>query len=250
MAAPVVPSVSNPAGHLRFLLVVDSDLKNLHYTATLLLRFQYNIWTARSAVEALEMANVAVPSLIVVAQRLDDMPGLELIQRLLKIKGLRTVPIIVLTHKKDPLDEKACLFAGALTCLAVPVQAEDLYRVVQVAIEPMPRMNIRINTNLSVTVNNRNVESVAGECASVISEHGIYVRTPAPYSLGAKLPVKIHLAGGTIAVDTVVIYSHQAGDAPQDEPGMGLQFLKIAPKDQQRIRQFIRDEITRDIDAR
>jgi CheY-like chemotaxis protein len=250
MAAGSSSVVSHPAGRRRFLLVVDSDIKKLFYTATLLQRFQYSIWTAQSAEVALEMASVAVPALIVTAQFLEDMTGLELIQQLKRIERIRAVPLVVLTQKTDPADERDCLFAGALTCLSMPVQLEDLYRVVQVAIEPMPRMNLRINTSLSVTVNDRTVECLEGECASVLSEHGLYVRTLDPYPLNAKLPVEIRLEGKSIAADTVVIYSHQAGDDPQDEPGMGLQFTEISREDQKRIRNFIRDEITRDIDVR
>ena len=250
MAANSSSVGSHPAGRRRFLLVVDSDVKELFYTSTLLQRFQYNIWTAQSAAEALEMAAIAVPALIVTAQFLDDLSGLELIQQLKLIDRVRTVPLVVLTRKADPANERDCLFAGALTCLSMPVQAEDLYRVIQVAIEPMPRMNLRINTSLSVTVNDQTVECTEGECASVLSEHGLYVRTLDPHPLNAKLPVQIHLAGRTIAVDTVVIYSHQAGADPGDEPGMGLQFTRISPEDQKCIRLFIRDEITRDIDVR
>lgn len=244
------PVDSRSSGRRRFLLVVDSDVRKLSQTATLLQRFQYNIWTAHSAAEALEMASVAVPALIVTAQFLDDLSGLELIKQLQQIGRLRTVPIVVLTQKTASANERDCLFAGALTCLSMPIQLEDLYRVVQVAVEPLPRMNLRINTNLSVIVNDRNVECVEGECASVLSEHGLYVRSLDPYPLNTRLPVQIRLADRTIAADTVVIYSHQAGDDPQDEPGMGLQFTEISREDQKRIRLFIRHEITKDIDAR
>jgi hypothetical protein len=172
---------------------------------------------------------------------------LEFIKELKKNEPVRKVPLIILTNEADPADERACLAAGALTCLPMPAKAEDLYRVVQVATEPMPRMNIRINTKLSVTVDDQTVECVEGECASVLSEHGVYVRTLDPRPLNTKLPVRIQLAGGGIKADAVVIYSHQAGDDPEDEPGMGLQFVRISAKDQERIRQFIRDEVTRDI---
>jgi CheY-like chemotaxis protein len=250
MAANSTSVVPHPSGRRRFLLVVDSDVKELFYTSTLLQRLQYNIWTAQSAAEALELATIAVPDLIVISQFLGDLPGLGLIQQLRRIEQVRRTPLVVLTRKTDPANEQDCLFAGALTCLSVPVQAEDLYRVLQVAIEPMPRMNIRINTSLSVTVNGQTVECTAGECASVLSEHGLYVRTLDPYPLNTKLPVQVHLAGRTIAADTVVIYSHQAGNDPLDEPGMGLQFTRISREDQKHIRLFIRDELTRDIGVR
>lgn len=250
MAPKSSPVASHPASRRRFLLVVDSDVETLFHTATLLQRFQYNIWTAQSAAEALEMAAVAVPALVVTAQFLEDMPALELIKEIKNIDRMRAVPIVVLTQKKDKANEQDCLFAGALTCLSLPVQAEDLYRVVQVAVEPLPRMNIRINTHLSVTVHDQTVHCSEGECASVLSEHGLYVRTLDPYPLKTKLPVQIRLGDRTIAADTEVIYSHPAGDDPEDEPGMGLQFMQISREDQKLIRLFIRDEITKDIDVR
>jgi CheY-like chemotaxis protein len=247
MATPRTSAASRAAGRPRFLLVIDSNIKTLVYTSTLLQRFQYNIWSAESGAEALEMAGVAIPSLILVAQDLDDMTGLEFIQELKQNEAVRTIPLILLTRESDPAVERACLAAGALTCLPMPAKAEDLYRVVQVATEPMPRMNIRINTKLSVTVDDQTVECSEGECASVLSEHGVYIRTLDPRPLNTKLPVRIHLDGGGITADAVVIYSHQGGDAPRDEPGMGLQFVRISSQDQERIRRFIRDEVTRDI---
>jgi len=248
MPAKRTSPVERRPGRQRFLLVVDSSIKSLVYTSTLLQRLQYNIWTAKNAEEALEMAGIAVPALIFIADDLDDMPGLELIQDLKRIEPIRNVPIIILTREHDREAEMACLAAGAVTCLAMPVKTENLYRVVQVATEPQPRMNIRIHTSLSVTVDNQTVECIEGECASVLSEHGVYIRTHDPRPLDTKLPVQIHLAEGTISADAVVIYSHQADKAPLDEPGMGLQFLKISEEDQERIRKFIRAEIMRDIE--
>jgi CheY-like chemotaxis protein len=237
----------SPAGsRRRFLLVVDSDIRSLFHSSTLLQRLQYSIWTAKSAEEAIEMATTAIPALIITAQCLNDMPGLELIQQLKQIDRIRSVPVIVLGQKIDATDERACLTAGAVTCLAAPVNAENLYRVIQVAVEPMPRMNIRIHTSLSVTINSETVQCRERECATVLSEYGVYVRTLDPYPLNAKLPIQIHLAGRAISADAVVIYSDQTCDEHQ-EPGIGLQFELISSEDQEHIRKFIRHEITKGI---
>ncbi len=236
-----------PVGYQRFLMVADSDTRSLFYTTTLLQRLQYNIWAARSAEEAIEMATTAVPALIITAQRLCDMPGLKLIQKLKQIVRTRSVPIIVLGQKTDLTDERACLAAGAVTFLAMPVKTEDLYRVIQVAVEPVPRMNIRISTSLSVTINSQTIQCREGQCASVLSEQGVYVSTLAPYPLKTRLPILIHLADKAISAETVVIYSNRAGNEHQ-EPGMGLQFVQISQQDQERIREFIRDEITSNVD--
>jgi CheY-like chemotaxis protein len=233
----------------RFLLVADSNARSLFYTTTLLQRLQYNVWTAQSGEEAVEMATTAVPALIIAAQSLKDMPGLELIRRLKRSDITRPVPVIVIGRKMDPADERACLAAGAVTVLSTPIRAENLYRVIQVALEQVPRMNLRISTRLSVTINDNTVRCSEGECASVLSEHGVYVRTPDPHPLNAKLPVRIRLGDGEIAADAVVIYSNKTGNE-HEQPGMGLQFVRISERDQERIRTFIREELTRDFDSR
>ncbi len=235
----------HPAARHRFLQVADSDVRRLFYTTTLLQRFQYNVWPARTGTEVIEMTGVALPALIVTAQFLNDIPGRELIRQLKEDATSRDIPVIVLTDKTDRFDERECLNAGAVTCLAQPVQAEDLYRVIQVAIEPVPRMNIRINTRLAVTVRNRTVECVEGECASVLSEHGVYVRTLDPQPLKTRLPVRVQLGDRTLSAEAEVIYTHDAGDTADDEPGMGLQFVAISPQDQDAIRRFIKKEITK-----
>lgn len=247
MVGKMVSTHATASSRHRFLLVVDSNAKSLFYTTTLLQRLRYTVWTAQTAEEAIEMATTAVPALLITAQFLDDMPAHKLILQLKQADRTLDIPIIVLGQKTDPADERNCLAAGAITCLSTPVDAVNLYRVLQVAVEPFPRMNIRINTSLSVTINDRTVQCREGEVASVLSEHGIYICTTEPYPLATKLPVIIHLAGKAISVDTEVIYSDAAGEGKQ-KPGMGLQFTRIDPLDEERIRKYIREEITRDID--
>lgn len=41
-----------------------------------------------------------------------------------------------------------------------------------------------------------------------------------------------------------------AGSGPHQEQGVGLQFVRIAPNDQEHIRRFIRNEVMRDITSR
>ena len=52
----------------RFAVVVDSDTNDLVYAAVLLQRFEFQVCTARSAAEALEMTAVMPPVLVVTSQ--------------------------------------------------------------------------------------------------------------------------------------------------------------------------------------
>jgi hypothetical protein len=83
-------------------------------------------------------------------------------------------------------------------------------------------------------------------CVSVLSEHGMFLRTlrPAP---GHKAFLQIGLNDRIIAIEAVVRSSYRIGEGPYSEPGMGLQFVRTSPQDQELIRQFIRNEVTRGI---
>ncbi len=229
----------------RFFLVVDSDDPGRDYTTKLLERFQYKVLSVRTGGEALEAATAITPVLIVCADRLDDMSGLELIHQFKQDAPLWRVPVIVLTAEKDRTAVRPLLTAGAVACLPTPVSVEDLYRVIQVAIEPMPRMNMRIKTKLPVTIDGRAVSCGEDGCAQTLSEQGAYVRTDHAYPLKSVFPVQIRLGDRTVSADAMVIYCRKERSEKRLRLGIGLQFVNISRPDQMQIRVFIRDELTK-----
>ena len=247
MAAPTSLEAGASGRSSRFLLVVDSDASNLYYTSMLLQRLAYHICSCTTAVEAREMATVAVPALIITAHYLRDATSLELMAKLKEDTRLRSVPVLVLTPAGDLVGERQCMGAGAAACLSTPIEAESLYRTVQEAIEPTPRQNIRISTRLPVMVNDQPLNCEEGECASVLSEHGMYIRTLNPSAKNTLLLIRIALKGRSISAHAEVLYSHAFGEGPFGEPGMALKFVQISPQDQEQLRLFIRDKITRGI---
>jgi len=232
----------------RFLMIVDYTPNDLFYNAMLLQRFGYNICTARTAEEAYDMANVAVPSLIVAAV---DLPGVGLsglLQNLRQNPRTAPVPVIALSSSNDPVVRKRCLDAGAADCIAKPINAEDMYRAVQAAVEPTPRKNIRIRVRFPIVVNGEALDCGEGDCVSVLSEHGMYIRTRKPLPVNERANLLFVLAGRTMRISAAVLYSDQKGEGPYLEPGMGLKFVTIAPEDQTFLREHIRAEVLRGID--
>ncbi len=246
MPGPRDISTASPERRSRFLLVVDSDANSLFYISMLLQRFEYKISTATTAAEAMKTIGVAVPSMIIAAQTLSDMRGLEFFTRLRQAPRTAAVPFLIVLADRSPETERQCRQAGA-SSINGPIQAEELYRTVQAAIEQTPRKNIRISGIIPVTVNGKPLDCAEGECASVISEHGMYVRTLKPYPVGSRLSVQIVLKGRSVTVQADVLYSHRFGEGPFKEPGMGLKFVQIARQDQDFIRQLIREEIMKGI---
>lgn len=230
----------------RYLLVVDSKTTDLFTCAMLLQRFGYRVCTANTSVQALDMVSVAIPALVIADLYLPVMSGVDLNSLLKQDPRTASVPIMFLRPSGDEAAMRRCL-ALKITALPKPIQVEDLYRAVQAAIESTPRSNIRIETRLTVSVNNVPLDCIEGECASVLSEHGMYVRTREPHSRNEHVAVEININGRVIPAEATVLYSHRYGDGPFAEPGMGLKFLRLAPEDHAFIREFIREDVMREV---
>ncbi len=231
----------------RYLLVIDSDANELYYTSMLLQRFEYNICTAMNVDEAVEMVSVTLPTLILSELSLKGRNGLDLLELLKADPRTARVPIVLMAFDPSQEVERKCLQTGS-ALIRKPVQAEDLYRTIQLKIENTPRENIRISTRLPVMINDERLDCGGqGECATVLSQHGIYVRMLNPLPVGSKTSLQIIVKERTITIKAVVLYSHRFGEGPFKEPGMGLKFISIASEDQDFIQQFIREEVTKGI---
>jgi len=243
-------TLTNTSGrNSRFLLVVDSDANDLIYVSMLLQRFEYNICNAKTGEEALELSSVSIPALIIADMDLSDMKGLELIKRLKRQQLTANLPVIVKILKHTLEKERLCIQAGAFACIRNPVHAEELYRAVQAAIESTPRKSIRIPTHLPVSVNNVQLDIGEGEFASDLSEEGVFIRTLKPYPPSSSVNIQIRIKDRIIGIEAVVLYTHKFDEGLPREPGMGLQYTRIALQDQAMIRQFINEEINKGIKA-
>lgn len=230
-----------------FLLVVDSDAYNLFYTSSLLKRFDYKPIIARSAREAIQVATASVPALIITSLGLSDMRGAELIKKIRQNPATAQVPIITIERRRRLSGEKGSVDVCDDNDLNRPVSPESLHRAVQAAVEKTPRANIRMKTLLTVKISNMPFDCPAGVCPVTLSERGIFLPTVKPAAVDTRVSLQIALYGQNITLDSVVIYSYPRTKRSDHEPGMALEFVQIAPKDQELIRNYIHHEITRHI---
>jgi CheY-like chemotaxis protein len=231
----------------RFLLVVDSDASSMSYTSMLLHRFNYQIFKASTGEEALQMATVAVPALVITALALKGMSGFELMQQLKEYPITSSIPVIALSRQDDLIVKRRCFELGAVDCLYHPVSPEQLYRAVQVAAEKTPRTSMRVRTTRPAKVINLPLEGFEGSYVLELSERGLFLRTTQTAVRDVRLCIQLDLNGQFIATEALVVYNCEAHQGPYHEPGMGLQFVQIDPKDQERIRTFIMSEVMRDV---
>lgn len=232
-----------------FVLVVDSDARSLVFMSMILQRLEYAVCSALGVGNALEMANASVPSLVITELNLKGMNGLELIHHLRQEPRTCGVPVIIMTEDLTPQLDQQCRESGAAACIEKPVQANELFRAIHPALDPgSRRKNIRIQTRLNVTLNDHPLDCVEGECASMLSTKGMYIRTLKPCALNTQVRIRIDLSEeNTLSADARVIYCHTYGEGPFGSPGMGLQFLTLTPHDRDLIRRFINEEVSHGI---
>jgi CheY-like chemotaxis protein len=236
---------NSSASQRKFLLIVDNNKSSSSGLKALLKQFHYKVWSVNTAAEALELSDIVMPALVIVGQ-IEDMPQVDFIKELKRVAPSGTASVIVIS-RNDAVNERACLSAGAVTCLKLPLNVETLYRTIQVAIEPVPRMNLRITTKLPVIIDDKTLNSREGRFATALSENGLFLVTPDPCPLNTRLPLRFKVAGKILSADAVVIYAHKKGNGTNFMPGMGLQFVRISDQDQEHIRFFIREEVRKGI---
>jgi CheY-like chemotaxis protein len=240
---------SVPMKRHRSIVLVGNKTQEILTLSFLLQRFEYEVTTTHTAGQALEQISSVRPSLIISDLMLPGLSGMDMLQLLKQTKRTATIPVLFLVPLCDAASERRCIDMGAAGYISKPVQAEDLYRSVQAAIEPIPRADIRIETRVPLSVNNVPLNCLNSRCDIDLSERGMFVAMDNPYPRSKRLSIQLNIDDRTISVEGAVLHSHPKGERPLKEPGMGLKFTKIAPQDQEFIRRFIRQEVTRGIKA-
>ena len=240
--------MTDPAGAAdrngSFVLVADNEADSLVFMSMVFQRLAYPAYPANNADKAIETAHRSAPTLIITEMKLRGMTGLELMRRVKQEPRARTVPFIIMTRELTPELEEQCRQAGAAGCLNKPVQADELFRMIQPIIEPgSRRRNIRIKTRLSVTMDDTPLDLDQGECASMLSTKGMYIRTLRSFLLNAPVHIQIDLNGQIVSAEAKVIYLDTSVAGSSKMTGIALLFEKLMPQGKELIRRFINDEV-------
>jgi CheY-like chemotaxis protein len=244
-------NVAPPERKKRFLLLVDGNARDLFATGMILQRLEYDVYVSGSAEDALDIMANALPTLVIADVRLPRMSGADLLKRIKQEPMTAPIPVILLTSITDPRTEELCLAYGCASFLKKPVEPESLYYAVQHASEAAPRSYVRLKTFLRAEVGGRpaSVGPRDPEMITALSENGCYVRTLTPRTVNSIHSVEFILERTPIKARAEVLYAFEMNKGPFKEPGMGMKFSAIPDADRQRIRNFIKDQITKDIHA-
>ncbi|HUN21884.1 MAG TPA: response regulator [Anaerolineales bacterium] len=127
--------------YLPKILLVDDNESSLTFISDFLATRSFNVLTAQSGYQALEIARTQAPSLILMDIQMPGMDGLETIRRLRDTAGLETTPIIALTALVMPGDRSRCLAAGANDYLSKPIGLKKLEATIMGTLKSHHRLN-------------------------------------------------------------------------------------------------------------
>ena len=233
--------MSEPAlvsGQKRYFLVVDSDWNDRFTLSMLLQQFGYTVASTNSAREGVEFLCVAPPA-AVFAEAVSV--GAELAERLKADARFRDVPLIVVANGQDPILEERLQRGELAGLLRTPVNPEEVYHVIQKAIEKGPRENIRIPTALPAEL--RYESGATRGFVTVLSQYGMFFRTLEPRPMMSRAAVSISFGDHRVDLHADVLYIVSFERGPFCEPGMGMKFVNVAPEVSALIRFFIHEQL-------
>lgn len=125
------------------ILAVDDNPINLKLLKRALVNSNYEILSAASGKEALELVNTMMPDLILLDVMMDEMDGYEVCRLLQDQKETSQIPIIFLSAKNESVDKTRGLSLGAVDYLTKPFDPTELSTRVQTQLK-IRKNNIRL----------------------------------------------------------------------------------------------------------
>src|SRR5687768_10797892 len=117
------------------ILVADDESHILHVVSLKLRNAGYSVVTASDGQEALEMAGVEKPDLLITDYHMPQLSGLELCQKLKLDPATATIPAIMLTARGYQLSDEDTQQSGILRTLSKPFSPRHLLTTVNEVLE-------------------------------------------------------------------------------------------------------------------
>jgi pilus assembly protein CpaE len=108
------------------ILIADDDPETLRLVSLMLQRQGYQVVTANNGVQAIGLARVEKPDLMIVDVMMPDLDGFEVVRQLRKNAETATTPILMFTAKSQVEDKVQGYEAGADDYLTKPVHPAEL----------------------------------------------------------------------------------------------------------------------------
>jgi DNA-binding NtrC family response regulator len=142
------------------ILVVDDTPANIGFLLETLSQAGYSVRVAQDGESALEQAQYAAPSLVLLDVMMPGIDGFETCRRLRSIPALEKLPVIFMTALSDTEDKVRAFEVGADDYVSKPIQHEEVLARVRTHLvrRALEQQLERANTELEARVATRTAE--------------------------------------------------------------------------------------------
>jgi uncharacterized protein (TIGR02266 family) len=220
------------------ILLVDDVRRLLELMRHYLKRTSCRVLTARNAAEALRSCQHERPDVVFLDASMHGRDGLDACRTMKADPVLRAIPVVMVTLRGR---KEECLQAGCDDVLAKPVSQEDFLAKVRRFVALRERAESRIPVSLRVEF-----KAPGGSYTAYtkdLSRHGLFLKSPRPFTRGTRLEMTIHLPGARPPMTLKGEVRRVVEPAPGGHllPGIGVQLLNLTPALERQIEEFVRE---------
>ncbi len=113
------------------ILIIDNSPENLQILTELTAGQNYQVYTAKTAEEAIESAKNSSPDLILLNVWLPDLNGFDLCKQLKSDDATKDVPVIFICSPDKTSDKAKCFQVGGADFVTTPFQPEEVVARIQ-----------------------------------------------------------------------------------------------------------------------
>lgn len=116
---------------MKKILIVDDSKTMLMSMEGMLKRANFNVKTAASGKEALNIVEAFAPDLMITDLNMPEMNGIDLIKQVKQKPSMRFKPVLMLTTESQQSKREEAKAAGATGWLVKPIQSNNLIAVIK-----------------------------------------------------------------------------------------------------------------------
>ncbi len=206
----------------------------------------YQILSAESGQEAIEIARRERPDLVLLDLYMPEMDGEATCRAIRREPALADVPVIMVTSGADPGEVVRCVEAGCDDYVLKPIRRGPLVRKITGLVDE--RAFERVRVPIDVPVEFAPAEDRAGRAGRAvnISAGGLFVETAEPADRGTDLAISFAIpvaeAGESLTATGRVAWVNARQERRKRDcgPGMGIAFRDLSDAGRSLIARFVR----------
>jgi uncharacterized protein (TIGR02266 family) len=229
----------------KIILLADATLFFIGSEKTFFLRDNFELRTAHTGVEVLEIVASSCPDIIFLDLNMPEMSGDECCRRIKDDAKFKDIPVVMVTEGVKEADLERCRQSGCDDLMLKPINRDHFISIakknLKIQLRTVPRYVARMRISFGP-----DASQLLSEYTLNLSTGGVFLETMALMAEGTPLAVQFVLPHRNIPISCKAcvawVNSPDMIRNPHLPTGMGLQFLDLSSESIEAIRSYIQEE--------